>query len=200
MSMTSLRMNIRKILVIVFCIGILLCGIGVGIIFMEYSSFEYMGEKNLSGGAVTTETFTKHFSRGDAGDKESWVSVYGLGNGDISLETSKKVAIDKIQFVVEYNQSNVNTIHIDQDDTNERTCYDFYEETGEYYEEPTKSYTEYTISAVEKTDGAIDTLMRYKDEFLENIKQKKFYKYNYECIRSIKVVVNPKNKDLVQIR
>ena len=39
------KLSARKILVIVFVAGALLCGIGTGISLVEYSSFEYLEEK-----------------------------------------------------------------------------------------------------------------------------------------------------------
>ena len=39
----------RMILTGILCAGILLCGLGAGISFIEYSSFEYMGKKDIGG-------------------------------------------------------------------------------------------------------------------------------------------------------
>lgn len=43
------KLSARKILVIVFVVGALLCGIGTGISLVEYSSFEYLGKKKYWG-------------------------------------------------------------------------------------------------------------------------------------------------------
>ena len=40
-------MSYRKVLVGIFMAGFLCCGIGAGVMFQEYSSFQYMGEKRI---------------------------------------------------------------------------------------------------------------------------------------------------------
>lgn len=42
-------------------------------------------------------------------------------------------------------------------------------------------------------------MMSYKDEILENLKEKRFYEYDYKTIQSVRVVVHPSNKDVVKI-
>ena len=45
----------QKILLGVFCGGILLCGIGAGVAFTEFSSLTYGGEKLLGEGEFVTK-------------------------------------------------------------------------------------------------------------------------------------------------
>ena len=49
--------RIQKILAGVFFGGVLLCGIGAGVAFVEFSSFEYGGEKQIGSDVLVTEAF-----------------------------------------------------------------------------------------------------------------------------------------------
>lgn len=182
-----MKMSLRKVLIILFCVGILFCGIGTGIAFKEYSSFEYLGQKNIGGNKTDTVILTEDLDKKEGNQRLSVIGVK-VEKGNITLETSKKIPKDKIQFVVEYNASNVKDIHVNENR---------YDEYGCYENEP--SWKEYYISSVVKDNNEIDQILRHKDEVLENIKQKQFYEYNYERIRSIKVVVHPSNKELIDL-
>lgn len=186
--------SFRKILIIIFCAGILFCGIGVGIAFMEYSSFEYLGQKNMGSDEIVSETFTKDLYKGETEeDSISYIRAYGLGDiSNMTLETSKKVAKDKIQFVIEYNPNHVSSISIGKVINNKYFDYDY--DSGEYC---VPASAEYYINGIIGEKSQIEAFMEYKNEILENIKQKQFYEYNYECIYSIKVIVHPSNKDLI---
>lgn len=189
----NLKDNYRIILVLVLVAGVLLCGVGTGVAISEYSSFEYLGQKDLGGDEVITGVFQKTLYRGKNGDGKVYIQSYGSGEEKLTLETSKKVPEDQIQFVVEYNPNNVKDIHIDKDVSVE---YDEYAEGTEYAEET--GYVTYYLSPV-MSNHEFDVLMNYKDEILQNLKEKRFYDYDYKTIQSIKVVVHPSNKDVVQM-
>ena len=50
--------RIQKILAGVFFGGVLLCGIGAGVAFVEFSSFEYGGEKQIGSDVLVTEALS----------------------------------------------------------------------------------------------------------------------------------------------
>ena len=189
----NLKGNYRKIIVLILAIGILLCGLGTGVAISEYSSFEYLGQKNLGGDELKTDTFQETLYRGKNGNGEVYIHSYGLGEEKISLETSKKVPKDQIQFVVEYNPNNVQDIHIDKGDSSE---YNEYAEDAEYPQEI--EYVTYYLSPVMSEHDQFGMMMSYKDEILENLKEKRFYEYDYKTIQSVRVVVHPSNKDVVK--
>lgn len=188
-----MKLGLRKTLILVFCIGILFCGIGTGIALIEYSSFEYLGQKDLNAKDLKTETFTEKLDRGEKGDKNISVWCYDLEEEQIALETSKKVSKEEIQFVVEYNENVVRNIHIAS--ANPTVYYN--EMTGEY--EYGEGPVEYYVTSIIDRNNAIDQFLRHKDEILENIKQKKFYKYENATIASVKVIVNPSNKNIIEL-
>lgn len=184
----NLKGNYRKILALILAIGVLLCGLGTGVALAEYSSFEYLGQKEMGGEEVVTDTFQETLYRGRNGDEKVYVHAYGSGEEEMTLETSKKVPKDQIQFVVEYNPNNVQNIHIAREDSAE---YDeFPEETG---------YVSYYLTYYMSDHDSFDMMMSYKDEILENLKEKRFYEYDYKTIQSVRVVVHPSNKDVVKI-
>lgn len=185
----SLKENYRKILLLVLMIGILLCGIGTGVALAEYSSFEYLGQKEMGGEELVTNTFQETLYRGRNGDEKVYVHAYGSGEEEMTLETSKKVPKDQIQFVVEYNPNNVQNIHIAREDSAE---YDeFQGETG---------YVSYYLTSYMSDHDSFGMLMSYKDEILENLKEKRFYDYTYKTIQSVKVMVHPSNEDAIELR
>ena len=190
----NLKGNYRKIIVLILAIGILLCGLGTGVAISEYSSFEYLGQKNLGGDELKTDTFQETLYRGKNGNGEVYIHSYGLGEEKISLETSKKVPKDQIQFVVEYNPNNVQDIHIVQNIHIAR------EDSAEYDEFPEETgYVSYYLTYYMSDHDSFGMMMSYKDEILENLKEKRFYEYDYKTIQSVRVVVHPSNKDVVKI-
>ena len=57
---------------------------------------------------------------------------------------------------------------------------------------------EFFISAVGRMSD-IEYVLSYKDEILENIKERKIYNYVYPQIISVEITVNPENKNLMKI-
>lgn len=54
-------MSYRKVLVGIFMAGFLCCGIGAGVMFQEYSSFQYMGEKRIGSNKIAEKTFMENY-------------------------------------------------------------------------------------------------------------------------------------------
>lgn len=178
------KMGVRKILAIILCSGILLCGIGVGVSIMEYSSFQYLGKKNIGGSDVVSKTVTEDLYRGVSGNEKVYVHSY-FGDGQTAtIETSKDVPKNKIQFIVEYNPNNVKDIIVDKEE---------WEGEDAYY------YVTYMVNAIMAQDNSMEVFFTYKDEILENIKEKRFYEYEYPSIQSIKVLIHPSNKEIVSL-
>lgn len=176
------KMSIRKLLGIIFGIGILLCGIGVGVSIMEYSSFQYLGKKSIGGNDVASKTITEDLYRGSFGNGKVYVHSYYGENKTVTIETSKDVPKNKIQFIVEYNPNNVKDIIVDKEE---------WEGEDAYY------YVTYMVNAIMAQDNSMEVFFTYKDEILENIKEKRFYEYEYPSISSIKVLIHPSNKEVV---
>lgn len=61
------------------------------------------------------------------------------------------------------------------------------------------SYVTYMVNSVFAQDNSLEVLFTYKDEILQNIKEKRFYEYEYEGISSVKVRIHPSNRDVVSL-
>lgn len=213
-------MSFRKILVGIFMAGIICCGIGAGVMFQEYSSFKYMGEKKIGSNKIAEKTLTENLYT-DKTKKLNTSFITCNNEGDnIELKTSKSVPKDKIQIKVRYDADNVKDIHIDKnlynhDEYMENDVYiddDEYDENSldnvaqedmtqtdrseSVKENPTSQ--EFFISAVGRMSD-IEYVLSYKDEILKNIKERKIYNYVYPQIISVEITVNPENKNLMKI-
>lgn len=231
----------RKVLAAVFFGGALLCGIGTGVSLVEYSSFEYLGEKPIGGGKTETKVIEEELYRGKNGNGKVYVHSYYGDNTQAVLETSKEVPKDKIQFVVEYNPNNVKEVFVDREELegNDPYYYGYYDsyygdveyaETDFYADEDSpeegtaveaagqtgaaeggqntdaaadrtepQSYITYMVDAVFAQNNGLEVFFTYKDEILRNLKEKRFYEYEYNTVESVKVLVHPSNKDVVSL-
>lgn len=200
--------------------GILCCGIGVGVMFQEYSSFKYMGEKKIGSNKIAEKTLTENLYTDKTKKLNTSFIAYNNESDNIELKTSKSVPKDKIQIKVRYDADNVKDIHIDKNlyDHDEYMEDDVYIDDDEYDENsldnveqenmtqtdesesvkknPTSQ--EFFISAVGRMSD-IEYVLSYKDEILKNIKERKIYNYIYPQIISVEITVNPENRNLMQL-
>lgn len=78
----------RKILGIAFILGVLLCGLGGGVSFAQYSKLEYAGERSIGEEKLVTETVEAVIEE----DGKIYVDAYApLEN--ISLETDDSIPV-----------------------------------------------------------------------------------------------------------
>lgn len=213
-------MSYRKVLVGIFMAGFLCCGIGAGVMFQEYSSFQYMGEKRIGSNKIAEKTFMENLYTDKTKKLNTSFTTCNNGNGDIEVKTSKSIPKDKIQIKVRYDSDNVKSIHIDKnlycDD--EYTSDDIYMDDDEYDESDVDDIDndtqenedmalsdknnltnqEFFISAVGRMSD-VEYFLSYKDEILKNIKERKIYNYVYPQIISVEITVNPENKNLMNI-
>lgn len=213
-------MSFRKILVGIFMAGIICCGIGAGVMFQEYSSFKYMGEKRIGSNKIAEKTLTENLYTDKTKKLNTSFITCNNESDNIELKTSKSVPKDKIQIKVRYDADNVKDIHIDKnlynhDEYMENDVYiddDEYDENSldnvaqedmtqtdrseSVKENPTSQ--EFFISAVGRMSD-IEYVLSYKDEILKNIKERKIYNYVYPQIISVEITVNPENKNLMKI-
>lgn len=94
--------RIQKILAGVFFGGVLLCGIGAGVAFVEFSSFEYGGEKLIGSDVLVTEAFDFAFEPGKGKiitGKSRWGSVKSS-----RITENTFVPEGTIRYVVTYNK------------------------------------------------------------------------------------------------
>lgn len=207
-------MRFRKVLIGIFMVGILCCGIGAGVMFQEYSSFEYMGEKKLGGNKTAEKTILENlYTNKDKAVNASFITINNTEEDNVKLKTSKAIPKDKVQIKVRYNSDNVKDIHIDRNLYND----DEYIEGDEYEsdnmdEVAAKTVQEDTAKANETNPisqeffisvagrmSSAEIFLTYKDEILKNIKEQKIYNYVYPQIISVEITVNPENKDMIEV-
>ena len=207
-------MSFRKVLIGIFMVGILCCGIGAGVMFQEYSSFEYMGEKNLGGNKTAEKTIMENLYTDKTKKVTTSFTTYDFEDNVTELKTSKKIPKDKVQIKVRYNTNNVEDIHIDKNiysgaeyeddsiyedegaETGSRS--NIAEENADVVKDSGFVSQEFFISAVSRLSGA-EYLLTYKDDILKNLKDRKIYNYIYPKIISVEITVNPENKDMMEV-
>ena len=207
-------MSFRKVLIGIFMVGILCCGIGAGVMFQEYSSFEYMGEKNLGGNKTAEKTIMENLYTDKTKKVTTSFTTYDFEDNVTELKTSKKIPKDKVQIKVRYNTNNVEDIHIDRNiysgaEYEDDSIYEdegagtgsgsnIVEENADVVKDSGFVSQEFFISAVSRLSGA-EYLLTYKDDILKNLKDRKIYNYIYPKIISVEITVNPENKDMMQV-
>lgn len=169
----------RKKLGIAFGIGVLICGLGCGVAFAQYSGFSYAGERFIGENNIVTETIEKNI------DSDSKLIIYPVVKYcEINQIADEEVPSDKIMFDVEYN-SDVIDLKVDMAE----------HEKDEYLEEPE---TEFYFGDYTSSDG-VKEMFVLKDELLKDLKDKKIGSYSVTGIKSITVKVNPINYERIEI-
>ena len=213
-------MSFRKILVGIFMAGIICCGIGAGVMFQEYSSFKYMGEKKIGINKIAEKTLTENLYTDKTKKLNTSFITCNNESDNIELKTSKSVPKDKIQIKVRYDADNVKDIHIDKNLYNhdEYMENDVYIDDDEYDENSLDNVAQEDMTQTDRSDSVkenptsqeffisavgrmsdIEYVLSYKDEILKNIKERKIYNYVYPQIISVEITVNPENKNLMKI-
>ena len=193
----------RMILVGVLCVGILLCGLGAGISLIEYSSFQYMGKKDIGGDRRETETITRKIGKENKKNEKIYIHCWDVENRNVTIEASETVPKNSLQFVVEYNPDNVKQANIRKEVELGDDVYDAVEYAdGEWLENSAveeKKYSIYYVEPVNTYDSDLELLFSCKDEILNNLKEKKFYEYKNSTITGVKVLVLPSNEGRVSL-
>lgn len=80
--------------------GFLCCGIGAGVMFQEYSSFQYMGEKRIGSNKIAEKTFMENLYTDKTKKLSTSFTTYNNENGDI--EVKHQSLFLKIKFRLKY--------------------------------------------------------------------------------------------------
>ena len=159
----------QKILIIVFCAGMLLCGLGGGIFFTEFSALSYGGQQFLGEPDMRTENFDVKYDSGEV--PKEIIGAYAWGNGGV--QTDYSVPQNTVRFRVTYNADVVTPYAYWDQDTD---CIMF------------SSYWHNTYD-----DMAY--MMEAKDVFLENLKEGKLVSFDVPNLEEVTVLVNPQSLD-----
>ncbi len=190
-------MKFRKFMTAVTLTGIFLTGIGAGIGFVEFCDFEYQG--NVVMGEENREEARLVWELGD-GKFASLHSYVPYETEDITVQKETKVPKDEVWFDIVYNSAWGEPYldsHVEY-------------APAEYLEESRSDWTEkesdeklgyadiwmnHSLEAAEE----IKIFMKIKDQFLKELKAKKFSTYSSPRIFSVKVRVNPDNYERLNI-
>lgn len=181
-------MTIRKRLLIAFMVGLLLMGLGTGVAFAEFSTFQYGGEKN-----VMPEMVSKNLSIKIDETKDNIYFYSYWGYKDISIVSDISVPNDEIAIDIKCSPYITPAIRINNDFENDDylTEYNAYE--GVYKStQVTENDIVYNIYYDYYNDyNGMSEVVQAKNEVLESLKNRKVYSYNSDNIESITIRVSP---------
>lgn len=171
-----------KIAIIIFCAGVLLCGIGVGVAFTEFSVLTYGGRQILGETDMRTEDIDVAFV-----PKENQKTIivgaraaYAAGIGEVCTDAS--IPLNTVRFRVTYNGNRVEPFA------------NFVEAFGE----ETFDRIDFTWYWRDAGDEAA-LMMEAKDVVLKNLKEGKIVSVDTVDVEEVAVLVNPKNENDVRI-
>ncbi len=166
--------RLHKILLGIFCGGVLLCGIGLGVMVLEFSEVSYGGIQIVGETKMETKDIDVKFEPGEA-FQTGIRNVNGYGDIDEILE-DPSVPQNTVRFRVTYNEARVKPmVYCD-------------EENHEIY---------FQRSWNGGDDLAV--IMEVKDLLLEGIRERKIYAYDAVDFEEIQVKINPSNRDDVYL-
>ncbi len=170
----------HKITIVVFCIGVLLFGIGVGVAFTEFGGLTYGGTEILGETDMKTENLDVAFEPEDEvwniWGTRSWHRGYYGGTNDMDIRTDSSVPPDTVRFCVTYNASRVEPFaSLDMDSA----TIDF----GWYWNE---------------TDE-LALMMEAKDKALQSMKEGRLVSFDTVEVEQVDIYVNPQNAEDVRI-
>lgn len=164
----------HKKLIVVFCIGVFLCGIGGGIAFAEFSALSYAGQQVLREPDMQTDSYDVAFlpEEGVCG------IVLGNGRGPMNIQTDRSVPVNTVRFRATYDADRIEPYAFLQ------------KEEGE-------AVFSWRWVAVYDDVGL---MLEAKDVVLRNLKEGKIVSfYTPDCVEEVTVWVNPASLDDVEI-
>lgn len=167
--------RLHKKLMIVFCIGVFLCGIGGGVAFTEFSALTYDGQKILGNADVRTQDFDVEFEPGEEKQEITGGGLYVHGPGVIHTDAS--VPQNTVRFRVTYNADRIEPYALWYDERGQIIFSWIYDDT----------YDEMAL------------MMEAKDLLLQNLKEGKIVSFDSPLLESVAIMVNPVNLDDVEI-
>lgn len=196
-------MSLQRNLIFGFLAGLVLTGVGSGIAFGEFSSFEYGGQKKVSGN-LETKTMTLKI---DSTKGNYYFKTYSHMANNITIETDEAIADDEIKIQTETNSGIMPALSLNQDFYEELEFMDEYSDDvffnssdGRYYDTKQMNRNDmvYEIYFDYYRYGSdILDMVKAKDEILEMLKERKLHDYVYYDIEKITIKVSPANKDRV---
>ena len=163
--------RLHKRLIVVFCLGVLLCGVGAGVAFTEFSALTYGGRQILGDPDMRTENFDVEFEAGEEARK-----VWGVGVSDIMLRIDDSVPRGTVRFCATYHAERFIPYAYWSDD--EGVVFSWYRKNH---------------------DDEMALMMEAKDVVLRNLKEGKIISVDTIGLEKVIVLVNSENEDDVRL-
>lgn len=166
--------RLHKTLIIVFCCGVLICGLGTGVMFTEFGGLTYGGTQAIGPTDMETKTIDMEFASGEEVQEiEGWY----LRNAD-DIRTDSSVPKNTVRFQVVYDAGRVSPYAFtDENDNNIH-------------------FSWYWIG----NDDDLAIMMEAKDVILQNLKEGRLiYVVRPDVIEELTVIVNPADKDRLKL-
>lgn len=163
--------RMHKILIVVFCLGVLLCGAGAGVAFTEFGALTYGGKQQLGNPDIRTEDLDVEFETGEEARK-----VWAVRTNMLSIRVDDSVPVNTVRFRVTYNADEV-----------EPYAY-WTKEEGVVFSWSWKGY-----------EDDVALLMEAKDVVLRNLKEGKVVSFDRTAVKEVVVLVNSKSEDDVRM-
>lgn len=164
----------HKILIGVFCIGVLLCGLGMGVTFTEFSRLSYGGRQVIGKTVIKTENIDVTY---EPGEEKLEVVGWCRNWGQTDVITDDSVPENTVRFKVTYNAERVMPIAY-WNEGNGRIVFN-YQWNG--------------------WEDSIGMLMESKDLVLQNLKAGKIVSLDVIEVEGVTVMVNPASYDDLRI-
>lgn len=172
----------HKIAIVIFCVGVLLCGIGAGVAFTEFGALSFGGRQILGETDMRTTEIDVAFVPKE--DEKTLIvgarAAYAAGIGQVCTDAS--VPPGTVRFQVTYNGKRVEPFADYEESSNEDT---FDRIVFSWYWRGTEDETALMMAA--------------KDIVLQNLKEGKIVSLDTVDVEKVTVLVNPKNEDDVRI-
>ena len=167
----------RKIKITILSVilsGLLLCGIGAGVMFYEFSALEYIGDCRLSvpNDKETTELSLKNIPKGTI-----YINYYGRNDIDIDVKKDETVKDDILKIETTYDKS-----VYEPDYSINRSVLD-----------STVNFMYYT-----KVDE-FESFLKMKDVILEDLKNDKIGNYSNKSEIKVTIFASPKIADRIAV-
>lgn len=158
---------IRMVAAGVFCVGVLMGGLGSGIAFAEFSGFSYQPVETPQE-AFKTEKFIYHMP--EEIDKKIGIERF-YGGSFCKLESHENILKGQAEIYITYNTQICSVEFRDYEDE-DNVWLQFYLDCG----------------------GDFENFMRVKDDFLEGLRKKELHDYQIDYVKSMEVRVNPEDE------
>lgn len=163
----------QKILIIVFCVGVLLCGFGAGISFTEFGGLSYGGKQFIGETDIRTENFDVKFEAGEG--RQEVASYWGMS--DYNLQIDDSIPKNTVRFCVTYNAESITPFaYWEKDSERILLSYDWH---GIYDD--------------------IAFMMEAKDVVLQNLKDGKIVSLDEMELEEVTILVNPETVENIWI-